>query len=284
MSSGKKNRQVYQPAPAPSYGAQESTQSFTPWGQAQPGYDAIAAQMAAMAGQGPQYVKPSAETLAALSSMGGLGQTAMQNYKFLSSAADVANNPYVQNMAKSNEQQVNQNLQRNLMPGLQNAGVGGGGLGSSRLGLAQGQALGDTSRSLANANSQMMLGAYSSGLGAQQAALSGLGALQQNLLMPGQVRESYEQARLNAPWQFMQNMGAATQYLSPLGKQTGFSQTGPSGANFGAQSAAPSGYQTDPRYQSAYPPGYMGGYAPGSVPPGTPGKAPGQGYGGGGNG
>lgn len=262
MSSGKKKRQVYQQA-APSYGAQQSTQNFTPWGQAQPGYDAIAAQMAAQGAAGPQWVGPSAETNAALGSMGALGQTATNNYNFLSGAADVANNPYVHNMANANEQQVNQNLRRNLLPGLQNAGVGGGGLGSSRLGLAQGQAVGDTLQSLANTNAQMMLGAYGQGLGAQQQALSSLGGLQQGLLMPGQARESYEQARINAPWQYMQNMGAATQYLSPLGTQAGFSQTGPAGS-FGTPSGATSG----------------------AMPPGTTGKAPNYGrpgttYGGG---
>jgi hypothetical protein len=279
MSSGKKNQQVYQQQAAPSYGAQQSTQSFTPWGQAQPGYDAIAAQMAAMAAQGPQWATPSGQTQAAMGSLVGAGETALRNYNFLSSAADVANNPYVQNMAKSNEQQVNQNLQRNLLPGLQNAGVGGGGLGSSRLGLAQGQALGDTSKSLANTNAQMMLGAYSQGLGAQQQALSSLGSLQQGLLLPGQVSESYNQGRLNAPWQFMQNMGAATQYLSPLGTQTGNSQTGPAGTSFGAQGAAPPGYGAPP---AGAPPNYLQGYTTGYMAPGTTGKAPGQSYGGGG--
>jgi hypothetical protein len=164
-------------------------------------------------------------------------------------------------MARANEQQVNQNLQRNLLPGLQNAGVGGGGLGSSRLGLAQGQAVGDTSRNLANTNAQMMLGAYGQGLTAQTQALGSLGGLQQALMMPGQARESYEQARLNAPWQYMQNMGAATQYLSPLGKQHGFGQTGPAGS-IGPGSAAPPGYGA---------PGY-------GSPPGTPGKAPNYNY------
>ena len=275
MSSGKKNRQVYQQQAAPTYGSQWSTQGFTPWGQAQPGYDAIAKQMAAMGALGPQYVKPSAETEAALASMKGLGQTAIKNYDFLSTAADVANNPYVQGMQKSNEQQVNQNLQRNLLPGLQNAGVGGGGLGSSRLGLAQGQAVGDTSKNLANTNAQMMLGAYGQGLGAQQQALSSLGGLQQGLLMPGQVREGYEQAKLNAPWQFMQNMGAATQYLSPLGSQTGRSETGPAGS-YGGQGGTPYGGQGGYNpYSSYYPYG-------GNGAPGTPGKAPGQSYGGGG--
>ncbi len=106
MSSGKKKRQPIQQAPAPTYGAQESTQSFTPWGPAQVGYDAIASQMGAQAGIGPQWVSPSAETNAALGSMGALGQTAIKNFNFLSNAADVANNPQVQAMAKANEQQV----------------------------------------------------------------------------------------------------------------------------------------------------------------------------------
>jgi len=252
MSSGKKKSQpVIQQAPAPTYGAQESTQTFTPWGQAQPGYDAIANQMQAQAGQGPQWVGPSAETSAALGSMGALGQTAMNNFNFLSSAADVANNPHVQGMMQANQQQVNQNLQRNLLPALQNAGVGGGGLGSSRLGLAQGQALGDTSRSLANMNAQMMLGAYGQGLGAQQHALGSLGGLQQSLMMPGQARESYEQARLNAPWQFMQNMGAATQYLSPLGTQRGFGQTGPAGS-FGSLQQTPNASSQQNPYVSPH--------------------------------
>jgi hypothetical protein len=237
-----------------------------------------------MAALGPQYVKPDAMTLEGLGAlrravpgMEQANQAALGNYQFLSNAADVANNPYVQGMMSANQQQVNQNLTRNLLPGIQNAAGAAGAMGGSRMGLAQGQALGDTSRNLANTNAQMMLGAYGQGLNAQQSALSSLGGLQQGMLAPalalqggGQIMEGYEQNRLNAPWQFMQNMGAATQYLSPLGKNVGMAESGPSGS-FGAGSGTP---WTPPGAANPWAPGTPGNGPPLVQPPGNGGKAP----------
>lgn len=279
MSSGKK-QQAPAPAPAPVYGSSQQSQSFTPWDKAMPGYNAIASQMAKMAALGPQYVRPDAMTLEGLGAlqravpgMEQANQAALGNYQFLSNAADVANNPYVQEMMGANQQQVNQNLQRNLLPGIQNAAGAAGAMGGSRMGLAQGQALGDTSRNLANTNAQMMLGAYGQGLGAQQAALAGLGGLQQGMLAPalalhggGQIMEGYEQNRINAPWQFMQNMGAATQFLSPLGKNVGIADSGPAGSFGGGSGGTP--WTGAPPGSAPFNP------APTIQPPGNGGKAP----------
>jgi hypothetical protein len=233
--------------------------------------------MNALSGAGPQYVGPSSDTSQAwdmgrqaAGTMGTLANTGTQNYNFLSSAADVANNPYVQGMMRTNNQQAMQSLTRQMLPALQNAGIGGGGLGSSRLGLAQGQAIGDTQTALQNANNALMLGAYQQGLGAQQSALSGLGALQQAQLAPGlaygtvgQSREGYQQAAQDAPWRHIQNLGAAQQYLNPLGSlqgttnATGTSASGPQGAygpgaNAPAQQAAAA-----PDWYNAPPPWYQ---------------------------
>jgi hypothetical protein len=293
MSSGgsKNNSSAAAQTVTPTYtsnmGASQSsgTQTFNPWEPAQPSYNAIANLTNAQAAAGPQWLHASDATKQAWAggqqtanayrqaaqSMGALMPTANENYKFLSNAADVANNPYVQGMMASNMQQANQNLQRNLLPAIQSGAQQVGAMGSSRMGMAQGQAIGDTSTGLANTNANMMMNAYGQGLGAQQYALGQTGALQsaygakaqalgqaaQTLGAIGQSQEGYTQNQLNAPWQQIQNLGAGLQYTNPLGTLSNTSK-GTQVAN-----SAPQGYY-DPQTmgvanQAQAPASYYGG-------------------------
>jgi hypothetical protein len=227
MSSGKAQQSPQMQAPQATGG----WQNFTPWAPAQPGYDAMGSLVQQQAAAGPQYLTPSAHTAQgwnmaerALPGMQGVANTGQGNYNFLSNAADVANNPYVQGMLGVNSQQAMDTLTKQMLPALQSGAVGVNNLGSSRLGLAQGQAIGDTQKALQQANTGLMMNAYQQGLGAQQSALGSMGALQNAMAMPatamgviGQSREGYEQARLDAPWKQLQNLGAAQQFLNPLG-------------------------------------------------------------------
>lgn len=152
-----------------------------------------------------------------------------KNYNFLSNAADVANNPYVQGQIAANERSTMDTLQRQMLPQLQSGSVGVNNLGSSRLGLAQGQALGDASKGLANTNAAYLSQAYQQGLNAQQAALGMTGNLMNNTMLPGQaygaagsmlgqgaanmlqagsIREGFDQKKIDdarARWEFSQN-------------------------------------------------------------------------------
>ena len=256
MGSSKKRRQQPQQAPAPQYGSgqQDSTtntsQTFTPWASAQPTYNAMAGLMNQQAAAGPQYVGPSSDTQQswnmgrqAAGTLGSLAATGVQNYNFLSRAADVANNPYVQGMMQNNRAAAQRSLTEDFLPALGNQAQAAGGMGGSRQGVAQGMATDRVAKSMLEANNSLAMGAYSQGLGAQQNALSGLGALQTAQLAPslaygaiGQSREGYQQAAQDAPWRHLQNLGAAQQYLNPLGsmqgtsRATGTSASGPQGA------------------------------------------------------
>jgi hypothetical protein len=117
-------------------------------------------------------------------------QTQQKNYNTLSNAADVANNQYVQNQLAANARSVSSSLANDTLPQLQQGAVGVNNLGSSRLGIAQGKAIGDASEALANTNASTMLNAYNSGLSAQQNALSQTGSMLQNVQQPGRAVQS----------------------------------------------------------------------------------------------
>lgn len=187
----------------------------------------------------------------------GVANTAGQNYNFLSNAADVGSNPYVQDMLGVNASNVNQQLQEQWLPSLRTASARAGGLGSSRAQLGESQAVERTANQLANANKDLLLSAYGQGLGAQQSALGQTNALQQAYANPaatqaqggaytnqamgiqagaGQTAESYQQKALDdamdryyyqfeEPWE---RMGRVANYLPLFADMgTGYhSQTG----------------------------------------------------------
>jgi hypothetical protein len=218
--------------------------------------------MAAQAGQG-MNMGGQMQQIGALAGYGALpgmnqvNQQAMGNLGFLSNAADVANNPYAQNILAQNQATANQSLAQ-MMPSVNQGAQSVNAMGSSRHGLAQGQAVADTTRNLLNTNAQMMGSMYGQGLGAQQNALGQTGAMLGNLGMPsqfmqglgqsygqgaalqgqgagmlgqaGQTVEGYQQKALDdamqryayqfqEPWTRMQNIGGLANYFQPYGTQ-----------------------------------------------------------------
>lgn len=152
-------------------------------------------QAANMAMQGTGNMMGGANMVAgAVPGMQGMLDTSGGNYNFLSNAADVANNPYVQAQLGANAQQVKQQLTEQWLPQIQQQAVGGNALGSSRQGLAQAQGMERAAQQLANVNASTMLNAYGQGLGAQQFALGQTGQMLENQLAPG--RAMYESGQM----------------------------------------------------------------------------------------
>jgi hypothetical protein len=170
------------------------TQQGVRSGQATLPYYARGAAMTANAspyylGGGQQAAAGSRAAVGAIPGQQGINQAALGNYNYLSGAADVQNNPYVQGMLDVNRERVTRNLTEDVLPALRGGAIQVNALGSGRLGLAEGQAARGASEALSQANRQTMLDAYSQGLGAQQSALGQTGAMLQNQLAPAQARE-----------------------------------------------------------------------------------------------
>jgi hypothetical protein len=167
-----------------------------------------------------------------------LGQMG-QNYDFLSNAADVANNPYVQGMLGANANQVNRQLTEQWLPAVNRGAQAVNAMGSDRQGLMQGQAVGRAAEALSNANANTMGQAYAQGLGAQQNALGNTADVLRNLLAPGmgmigagQTAEDYQQRALGdqmarfqymfqEPYNRMNSVLGWMQGLAPIGLQQG---------------------------------------------------------------
>lgn len=71
-----------------------------------------------------------------------------------------AQNPYTQQVADRMTQQVTDNLQRNILPGIRRGQVANGTLGSTRQGIAEGLAIGDTNNALAGAVGNLYSGQF----------------------------------------------------------------------------------------------------------------------------
>jgi hypothetical protein len=230
----------------------------------------------------PYYGQAANQALAAQPMMqAGLGM-AGRNYGFLSGAADVGNNPYVQQMMQANAGILNEQLQEQWLPALESgfSRTGAGAVGSSRHGLAQSEAIQNTAKELGRSNAGLLLGAYGQGLGAQQNALGQTGNMLRNLMVPsaatadaaayldqggrtglqyGQATEGYQQRALDdamarfgwqyqEPWMRAQSLGGILGSLQPLGR------------SYNAGSSA--GNIPNPNYQSggnAFLQGALGG-------------------------
>jgi hypothetical protein len=201
--------------------AQFGANAAPQWGQAGAAYGQ----------QHPMYQQAAGMGLGAIGGQRGILGTSGGNYNFLSNAADVANNPYVQQQLGANKDAVMTALKEEMLPAANQGAAQVNALGGSRHGLAQGTAMGKAADALAQANAQTMLGAYGQGLGAQQHALSNTGAMLQNQLAPAQA----------ASWAAgQQGLGAqALQNRALMGQQQ-MNQYGAAGnwATRGAQSLA----------------------------------------------
>ena len=217
---------------------------------------------------GPTYTGPSLGTQFGVNSLmdAANGQDitnsiAAGNYGFLSNAADVANNPYVQGMLGVNRERTNQALTEDWLPAISNQAQQVNALGSGRAGLAQAQGIERASTQLSQANRELMNQAYGQGLGAQQFALGQTGALNDAFAQPGQTRvaagnlvEGYQQRALqDAMARF------AHQYQQPWTQAN----------NLASLLGLPAAYNTGLQYGSSYGqgnstypnPGYMSPFA-----------------------
>jgi hypothetical protein len=150
-------------------------------------------------------------------------------------------NPYQQQVVDEMARLSQQNLQRNLLPGIKAGFVGSGGLGSQRYAGALGQAMADVQANLTGQQAGALSKGYSEALKAaldegqlrnqaartqaeiagkeQELGLTGAGALTK----AGAERQAYEQARIDAPLKTASNVaGLMRGYQLPLTQQERF--------------------------------------------------------------
>lgn len=113
-------------------------------------------------------------------------------------------NPYLQGQANAITQQATQNLQNNILPGINSNFMAAGGYGGSRQGIAQGLAIGQTNQGITNS----LAGLYGQAYEADQNRAA------QQAMNQAQMSNSLEVARLNNE---TQRLGLANQYNLGLG-------------------------------------------------------------------
>jgi hypothetical protein len=90
-------------------------------------------------------------------------------------------NPYLADASSAITNQVTQNLQRNILPGINSGAIAAGGFGGSRQGVAQGLAIGQTNQGLSNSLANLSYNAWDSDANRQQQS-----AMQQAQLASGE--------------------------------------------------------------------------------------------------
>jgi hypothetical protein len=133
------------------------------------------------------YGQSASAARGAMGNQYGLNKASMGNYNFLSGAANVGQNPYVQGMLRANERSVMDGLVNQAIPQINAGAQAVNQMGGSRQGMLQGQAVGDAAEALSNTNASMLLNSYGQGLGAQQNALGYTGQMLQNQMAPAQA-------------------------------------------------------------------------------------------------
>lgn len=223
------------------YGLSQTPQQFFP--------DQTFASMDPLQREGLQ-----AQEAAARGMQGGIMDPSTQAWQSMLNAPDVANNPYVQGMLEQQANLANRNLSENMLPAIRMGHIGGGSLGSSRQGVAEGLAARGTQEALLGQAAQTQMGAYQAGLGSQAQGVAGTPGIMQAQMMPGAMmgqvggaRRAEEQLGVdeamarhqfaqNEPWQrserFAQSYFPAT---SPYGTSTSTSKTSPSGLQIAGQ-------------------------------------------------
>ncbi|MCP5012286.1 MAG: hypothetical protein GY942_20095 [Aestuariibacter sp.] len=82
-------------------------------------------------------------------------------------APDLANNPYVQDLAQRTNQRIGEDFNNNVMPGINAGAIGAGQMGSSRHGIVQGLAAGKAAQAMGDSTSRLYSDAYQAGLNQQ---------------------------------------------------------------------------------------------------------------------
>ena len=169
-------------------------------------------------------------------------------------------NPYLSQMADSIKSQVNDNLNRNILPNISSGAQLVGGYGGSRQGVVEANALKDANQGLSNSLTSMYYGDYNNAMnrqlqkyGMDQSYNLGLGGLQlgnrntdlnqvqlgmnmvnqsnQGYLNQGQGIYNLGLTAQQAPWQTVNGMNSATQPYTGFGTTTQ-NNSGSSGAGF----------------------------------------------------
>jgi hypothetical protein len=143
----------------------------------------------------------------------------------LQNLQNVAQNPYVNNMLDTQKNLANENLRENLLPQIASGAGRAGGFGS-KYALAQGQAVGDTNRSILDSARATQLSAWNTGVNAAGNAVNmlpqyleagknpaqaymNIGAMNEDLAQKGidqsMAKWDFNQ---NEPWRRMANANA----------------------------------------------------------------------------
>lgn len=179
-------------------------------------------------------------------------------------------NPYLQDLSGQISTNLTQNLNNNILPGINQQALANGGVGGSRQGIAQGLAIGQTQQAIGNAQSQLNSNAYNTdqqynlglgqlglnsqlgnqnfytaqrGLDLQQANLGAQLSNQGNLGLVSQGQQLYNtgQTQQQAPYNALSQYAQILSPFSGLNQTTTQSQPGGSaigGALGGALTAA----------------------------------------------
>jgi hypothetical protein len=120
-------------------------------------------------------------------------QSGDEGLRAMFGAADVANNPYVNQMLDAQARNVGDQLTRQWLPGIRQGASLAGQTGSTRQGVAEGVAIGDAAKALADATAQTQLNAYGQGLQQRTAAMAALPQMAQLGMLPGQTMQGLGQ-------------------------------------------------------------------------------------------
>lgn len=148
-------------------------------------------------------------------------------------ALDVGNNPYIKGAAEAAIQPVFKQLTESALPAIKAGANATGNAGSSRQGIAEGQAIGDAARAASNATAAMYGNAYGQGLSSLNSTLGQIPGLINAYSTPGQVASSVgaqdralEQARIDeaiSRYNYEQNLpyNKLTEYSNLITTPTG---------------------------------------------------------------
>ncbi len=102
-------------------------------------------------------------------------------------AADLGNNPYVQDLAQRTNQRIGEDFNNNVMPGINSGAIGAGQMGSSRHGIAQGLAAGKAAQAMGDSTSRLYSDAYQAGLNQQAKGMAFAPQTMQNSMLPADI-------------------------------------------------------------------------------------------------
>lgn len=144
-------------------------------------------------------------TDALAASLGAQAGTAGAGFQQFAGGANVGNNPFLEDAIAGTRESAFRDLSRNQLPAIRNNAIGAGGIGGSRQGIAEGLALSDLNRDLANQEGMMRQQQFNQdqtnqlqALIQQSNILSGQTAGQDLRLRTGALQQGQDQANIDA--------------------------------------------------------------------------------------